>query len=401
MKRSNLNKIVFAIVLCTLCSTAYAQTSDAAGEVWKKKVARIIDIAPKHDSLKHPSKTKQDSSLTEIIVTAAKAGKLIAFSNVDNEFTTKLSVQDIKKITGPKVDTITLTDPVTNSEIVKVVSRDFDFTAIHKYRILEEWTFDQRTGKTQIQITGIAPLREIFGDDGTFRGVQALFWLRYNDAYPIISRYEKKQPENTISSHIWRDYFSNTDLADNVWKAKAGRVINMTVKDDNASHHLMDLKQDETMYDMIVNEIKKGALPAYALSDDALRSKISFDSLRSLIGIQEDTITLTDPTTNTELEKIISRDLIYSRISAYTLIEEWAFDPHTGKTDIQIRSIGPSKVEKDNTGTIAAGLLLFWVRYNDAHVMISRYEQYHPDNTLASHIWADYFLSDVKPELQK
>ena len=132
-----------------------------------------------------------------------------------------------------------------------------------------------------------------------------------------------------------------------------------------------------------------------------MRSKISFDSLKSLIGVEVDTIIVTDPNTNSELRKIISRDLIYSRIGAYTLIEEWAFDPHTGKTDIQIRAIGPSKVERDNRGTIAAGLPLFWVRYADTHGMISHYDQYHPDNTLASHIWADYFLSDVKPEVQK
>ena len=142
-----------------------------------------------------------------MMIIAIKAGKLTAYATYDNDFTTKLTAEGLKEITKTKTDTVIITDPVAGKEEMKIVHMDFNYNAIHKYRVLEEWTFNPNTGKTDIQITGIAPVRDIYGTDGTFRGVQAMFWVHFNDIHSILARYEQYHPDNTIAMHVWDDYF--------------------------------------------------------------------------------------------------------------------------------------------------------------------------------------------------
>lgn len=206
MNRTSFYKITFAALLCILCGAAFAQT----GEVWKKRVARIIDMAPKEDNAAHHlTDAKPDTSILEMIAPALKSGKITTYSSFDNNFTTKLTQAEINQILGAKIDTIFITDPTSGKEEVKIVHRDFDYSSIHKYRVLEEWVFNPSTGKTDIQITGIAPIRDIYGDDGVFRGVQAMFWIHYSDLRGVITKYEQYHPDNTIALHIWNDYFLN------------------------------------------------------------------------------------------------------------------------------------------------------------------------------------------------
>jgi len=172
-------------------------------------VARIIDISEKEEPLDHHLRdVSPDTTILEMMVNAINAGKVTAYAGYDNNFTVKLTKETLNEMLVSKPDTITLTDPVSGKEITKVTRKDFDFNAIHKYRILEQWTFNQSSGKTEIEIIGIAPIQDIYGYDGSFRGVRGLFFLHFNDAWNIINRYELYHPNNTISSLIWNDYFN-------------------------------------------------------------------------------------------------------------------------------------------------------------------------------------------------
>ncbi len=194
--------ILFTVVLFVAGST-FAQTG-----VWKKTVSRTIDIAEKEDTVRHHlSDASDDSTLLEMMIGAIKAGKLTAYSAFDHSFTSKMSVAELKEMTASKTDTQIIVDPITNKEILKIIRRDFDPYAIHKYRFLEEWTFNPNTGKTDIQITGLSPMLEVYGEDGVYRGSKPMFWAKYNDVRPILSRYEQAHPNHTLSSLIWDDYF--------------------------------------------------------------------------------------------------------------------------------------------------------------------------------------------------
>ncbi len=195
--------ILLATVLLTT-GTSFAQT----GDVWKKTVSRTIDISQKEDTVRHHlTDVSNDSTLLEMMTSAIKSGKLIAYSAFDHNFTSKLTVKDLKEMMSSKIDTQVVVDPINNQEITKIIARDFDPTQIRKYRFLEEWVFNPHTGKTDIQITGIAPMLDVYGDDGVYRGSRSMFWVKYNDVHQILARYEQAHPNHTISSLIWDDYF--------------------------------------------------------------------------------------------------------------------------------------------------------------------------------------------------
>ena len=148
---------------------------------------------------------------------------------------------------------------------------------------------------------------------------------------------------------------------------------------------------------MISAAIKSGKLNAYPCDNNSLTTKLSYNSLQKIITFM-DTFTVVDPVANVETLEIRHENI---EINKYKILEEWSFDMNSGKTHIQIKGIGPlMEIFCGNCYRIG-NKPLFWLRYNDIHNIIAKYEQYNPDNTLAGHIWHDYFLGDVKPEVQK
>ena len=195
--------LILVAAVLFVAGSSFAQT-----DTWKKTVSRTIDVTQKEDTITHHlTDVTEDSTLLEMMISAIKLGKLTAYSAFDHSFTTKLSVAELKEMTASRADTQIIVDPITNKEIVKIIRRDFNPYAIHKYRFLEEWTFNPGTGKTDIQITGISPMLEVYGEDGVFRGRKSMFWVKYNDVHPILARYEQAHPNHTLSSLIWDDYF--------------------------------------------------------------------------------------------------------------------------------------------------------------------------------------------------
>ena len=206
MNHPSLFRFTFSVLLVMAGLQCFAQK--ATPTAWKKTVTRTIDLSEKEDSKKHHLKDAGNTTyLAEIMINDITAGKLTAYSNFDVNFSNKLTAAEVKQMFGATKDTVTVQDPVTGREVVKVVTRDVNYEIMQKFRLLEEWTFNPATGKTDIQITGIAPIKEIYGVDGSFRGVQAAFWLHYNDAQPCINRFDQSHPTGTLAMHIWDDYF--------------------------------------------------------------------------------------------------------------------------------------------------------------------------------------------------
>jgi Gliding motility associated protein GldN len=208
-------KLLPALVIALLSAAIYTAPASARtpeGKPWKKQVVRLINVKEKEDTVKHHLKdVSHNKSLAELMINAIYDGKLAAYSNGDDEyFTTKLTPARVKEMLTPRPDTIMVTDPVTGSELMKVVTRDLDYDMLTKFRVLEDWTFDPNTGNTDVKILGIAPIKLVYGEDGAYRGSMAIFWIKYADALPILERYDRYHPSNTFSNRIWNDYFSAT-----------------------------------------------------------------------------------------------------------------------------------------------------------------------------------------------
>jgi hypothetical protein len=201
-------KLLTLVALLLTCNILFAQKASDNTTVWKKQVAREIIVKDTEDTKKHHLRDLgTDTTLLEMIVNAVKAGKLTAYSNFDYRFTTKLTMGQFNDMINPKPDTVTVTDPASGKERTVMVNHDFDYDAVTKFRILEDWTFNTTTGNTDIHIEGIAPIKEIYGQNGDFRGTQAMFWLKYNEVAPILDRYAKIHPDKSLGFRIWNDYF--------------------------------------------------------------------------------------------------------------------------------------------------------------------------------------------------
>jgi hypothetical protein len=165
-------------------------------------------MKPPADGKQHALKNaRADSSLLEMFITAIKEQKLHAYSSDELTFNNYIDVRALWGILGEVADTVIVVDPTNGNEIQQVVRRHFEPDSATKIRVIEEWSFNPTTGKTDIQIVSLAPIRNVYGDNNEFRGVQALFWVRYADAQNILARYEQYHPGNSLAHRIWDDYF--------------------------------------------------------------------------------------------------------------------------------------------------------------------------------------------------
>ncbi len=194
------------LLLAALClgTAGYAQKS--RDKVFKKQVVRIIDFTEQeHNEIgDHYQDANDDSTLMQLLIPFMKAGRIIAYT--DSSFKHKLNKKGLKKALNPIVpDTTVMIDPVDGKEIEKIIDRNRNGEYIHQYRVLENWSFDPKTGKIAIEIVGIAPIIQLYinGD----RSYTTLLWLKYTDAKPVIARYGSYNPDNTLASKVWADYF--------------------------------------------------------------------------------------------------------------------------------------------------------------------------------------------------
>src|SRR5207253_2726885 len=98
--------------------------------------------------------------------------------------------------------------------------------------------------------------------------------------------------------------------------------------------------------------------------------------------------------------KIIKHDLgTCTYCNKYKVIEEWSFDIQKGFTQIKIAKIVPIREIRDDNGKFRYYHDVYWLKFEDISGILAKYEQSHYNNSLASLLWKDYFLSDVKPSM--
>jgi hypothetical protein len=183
------------------------------GPIWKKQVTRDLELGEKIDSNQHKLRNaSSDNTLLEMFAIGIKTGKVSSFYTSDFSMTTRIKATDFAKLFVGRPDTTAVRDAAGKYH-AKVTNKEFNFADIHKYRILEEWTSYPGIGKTEVQIVGIAPLKDMKGPDGTVHDAIPLFWVHYTeDIKSIVARYEQYHPNNTLGGHLWADYF-NTPTA--------------------------------------------------------------------------------------------------------------------------------------------------------------------------------------------
>ncbi|MBN9485305.1 MAG: hypothetical protein BGO70_02490 [Bacteroidetes bacterium 43-93] len=220
--------------------------------MWKKRVWREIDIREKQNmAFRYPGDSYTGGgSFIEIIVDAVKKGKIKAYSNMDDRFTAALTKEQILDFLIGKPDTTVVVDPETGKESIRITQRDFDPDVVTKYRLKEDWYIDRNTGRMQRQIIGMAPIKDIYNDDGTFRASQPIFWLYFPEITPMLAQYEVYNPDNDVARMTWYDFFEGRYFASRI--IKVSNPFDLTFKEKGMSN-LEALYEGQKMQDMLFN----------------------------------------------------------------------------------------------------------------------------------------------------
>jgi gliding motility associated protien GldN len=228
--------------------------------VYMQRVWREIDV---HEKMNLPFVYKADGDLGNqrfiyILLNSVKNDSITAFSPEDDRFTTPLPLQEIiKSMVGiPRI--IQVPDMRNDPDGSKGLMRDttivdeFNPDKIERYWIKEDWVFDKESSRMHVRILGIAPLKTITNDDGSFRDVTPIFWIYYPDLRPIFAKHEVYNGKNFGARMSWEELFES--------RMFASRIIKSTVNNPNdefiksyVKDPILALLEGENMKERIFN----------------------------------------------------------------------------------------------------------------------------------------------------
>ncbi len=171
---------------------------------WKKRVWRVIDAKEK---INLPFVNPKEPFIS-VLFDAIKNEQIRVYDPaVGDDFSQPMTYADIEKILV-RTDTTYAISPYTYNDTVYVTSTEMDPLTITKFRIKEDWIFDEETSNLVVRILGIAPVRDVMDNlTGEKRGESTLFWLYYPDARQLLANNYAYNPYNAAVQMTWEDVF--------------------------------------------------------------------------------------------------------------------------------------------------------------------------------------------------
>ncbi|HRH70706.1 MAG: gliding motility protein GldN [Flavobacteriales bacterium] len=205
-----------------------------ADVMWFRRVWRTVDLREKmNHPLYFPTESINDrKSLFDVIkqgllvdgsITAYDPGPLAD----DDEFKKPLLATDLKEM-FTRIDS-QYTESLTTGDMELVVQEiPLESAEIKQYVIKEDWIFDKQRSTMDIRIIGIAPMKEVKGDDGEVRGYRPLFWLYYPECRYVFANWDSFNRENDAERRSFEDIFWKRQFSSYItkWSNVYDRGIN-------------------------------------------------------------------------------------------------------------------------------------------------------------------------------
>ncbi|MEJ5316107.1 MAG: gliding motility protein GldN [Tenuifilum sp.] len=204
--------------------------------LWSKRVWRIIDLRQKMNyPLYYPTELMQDrESLVQRLVRAIKYNEINAYDPIDDEFTTRLSYEQVVKQLGAEDREQTQLDE-NGQEVKVIVKGQIRWGDVKELLVKEDWFFDKQRSVMEVRIIGICPIlhrmdyRKTGSDEeqeGTLSRIQT-FWIYFPEARSVLANTDAYNNFNdaqriTYDDLFWKRNFDSYIIRiSNVWDNRA------------------------------------------------------------------------------------------------------------------------------------------------------------------------------------
>ncbi|MBL7939317.1 MAG: gliding motility protein GldN [Flavobacteriales bacterium] len=181
-----------------------------------QRVWRTIDLREKiNHPLYYPLEPSQGrKSLFDVILDGLlENGSLTAYDPgvmlQDDDFERALTTPELEGMLNA-VDTVWtpgLDDPDTMIPVVQ--PQPVTTAQVTRYLLKEDWIFDKQRGVMEPRIIGLAPLREVRGDDGELRGHAPLFWLYFPELRYVLANAQAFERNNDAGGRSFDKIFQD------------------------------------------------------------------------------------------------------------------------------------------------------------------------------------------------
>ena len=229
--------------------------------VYRQRLWREIDV---HEKMNLPFVYKADGDngnqrFVNILLNAIKSGEITAFNaQVDDRFTTPMTLKEIAELLvgKPHIEQVPnwAEDPTGAKGLMKdtVITEVYNPDIVERFWIKEDVIFDKESSRMYTRILGIAPVKTIRNQDGSFRDVSPVFWVYYPELRPLLAKYEAYNGKNYGARLSWEELFESRMFSSRIIKSTIENPYDLFVK-NYIKDPILRLLEGENIKEKIFN----------------------------------------------------------------------------------------------------------------------------------------------------
>jgi gliding motility associated protien GldN len=186
--------------------------------MWMKRVWRVVDLREKmNHPFYYPLETRNGmSNLITVIRNGICSDELTAFDPISDEFLYPFRGKEACEI-GESIDTMYVPDEYGEIEAV-AVPEEFKTANILRFRIKEDWFFDNKRSVMEARIIGICPIEEVQDENGEYKGEKPLYWVYMPEIRHILANQETPSRHNDVERRTYDDLFNKRFFSSYVYQ---------------------------------------------------------------------------------------------------------------------------------------------------------------------------------------